>query len=256
MGRKEHVMFLESLVEYTPQVKARRRWATVVSFAIEVLCVGVVIAFPLIYNEALPALQAAATELLAPPMAAGPVGPTTEVERPRGPRTQSEVTADGGVRLPVRIPDHTYIPKEPEQALPTGGGAGPYIPGSILGTGNDRGRTVTELLDTRTIGVAKPTEAATTRQVLTSQFVEGLLIRRVQPAYPHLAVIAHTQGQVVLHAVIGRGGTIQGLQVVSGHPQLVQAAVDAVKQWRYRPYVLNGRPIEIETQVYVNFVLR
>jgi protein TonB len=66
---------------------------------------------------------------------------------------------------------------------------------------------------------------------------------------------ARVQGQVVLRAMISREGTIENLQVLSGHPMLVRAAVDAVRQWRYRPYVLNGEPVEVETEVKVNFVL-
>ena len=85
--------------------------------------------------------------------------------------------------------------------------------------------------------------------------MEGNLIHRVQPDYPPLARQARIQGQVVLRAMISREGTIENLQVLSGHPMLVQAAVDAVRQWRYRPYVLNGEPVEVETQVTVNFVL-
>ncbi len=63
------------------------------------------------------------------------------------------------------------------------------------------------------------------------------------------------QGQVVLRAMISREGTIENLQVLSGHPMLVRAAVDAVRQWRYRPYLLNGEPVEVETEVRVNFIL-
>ena len=85
--------------------------------------------------------------------------------------------------------------------------------------------------------------------------MEGNLIERVQPLYPPLAKQAHIQGRVILRAVISRNGMIENLQVLSGHPMLVQAAIDAVKQWRYRPYFLNGEPVEVETQVTVNFVL-
>ena len=85
--------------------------------------------------------------------------------------------------------------------------------------------------------------------------MEGNLIFRVQPDYPALARQVRAQGLVVLRAVISREGTIQNLQVLSGHPMLVQAAVNAVRQWRYRPYVLNGEPVEVETEVKVNFVL-
>jgi protein TonB len=85
--------------------------------------------------------------------------------------------------------------------------------------------------------------------------MEGNLINRVQPLYPPLAKQARIQGQVVLRAVISRSGAIENLQVLSGHPMLVQAAMDAVKQWRYRPYSLNGEAVEVETRVTVNFVL-
>jgi len=85
--------------------------------------------------------------------------------------------------------------------------------------------------------------------------MEGSLIYRVQPSYPALAKATRIQGQVVLHAVISRSGTIESLQVISGHPLLVKAAIDAVRQWRYRPYILNGDPVDVDTEVTVNFVL-
>jgi protein TonB len=85
--------------------------------------------------------------------------------------------------------------------------------------------------------------------------MEGSLIRKVQPTYPPLAKSARIHGPVVLFAVISRSGTIDNLQVLSGHPMLVQAAIDAVQQWRYRPYILNQEPIEVETQITINFVL-
>jgi protein TonB len=85
--------------------------------------------------------------------------------------------------------------------------------------------------------------------------MEGSLLRKVQPIYPPLAKSARIQGPVVLFAVISRSGTIDNLQVLSGHPMLVQAAIDAVQQWRYRPYILNQEPIEVETQITINFVL-
>ena len=88
-----------------------------------------------------------------------------------------------------------------------------------------------------------------------SHVMEGNLIRRVQPEYPALAKQARIQGTVVLRAVIDREGAIQDLQVVIGHPLLVQAAINAVRQWRYRPYYLNDQAVEVETQVTVNFTL-
>ena len=85
--------------------------------------------------------------------------------------------------------------------------------------------------------------------------MEGNLIYKPQPIYPPLARSARIQGTVVLRAIISKTGMIENLQVLSGHPVLVRAAIDAVTQWRYRPYVLNGDPVEVETQVTMNFVL-
>jgi protein TonB len=90
---------------------------------------------------------------------------------------------------------------------------------------------------------------------LSSGVTEGLLIRKVTPTYPKIAIMAHQQGTVVLQAEIGRDGTIQNLRVISGPPLLVGAAIDAVRQWHYRPYLLNGEPVEVETQITVYFTL-
>jgi protein TonB len=93
------------------------------------------------------------------------------------------------------------------------------------------------------------------RAVRTSSMLEGNLIRRVDPTYPPLARSARMQGSVVLTAVISKAGTITNLRVLSGHPMLVPAAIDAVSQWLYRPYILNSEPVEVETQITVNFKL-
>jgi len=86
-----------------------------------------------------------------------------------------------------------------------------------------------------------------------SHLSEAQLVNRVEPVYPHVAAIAGIQGQVKLHASIARNGSIQSLNAISGHPLLVRAALDAVGQWRYRPYYLNGEAVEVETFITVNF---
>jgi periplasmic protein TonB len=80
-------------------------------------------------------------------------------------------------------------------------------------------------------------------------------IHKVQPAYPALARSARVQGIVVLQAIISKQGTIENLRILTGHPMLAPAAIEAVRQWRYRPYILNGEPVEVETQITVNFAL-
>ena len=82
-----------------------------------------------------------------------------------------------------------------------------------------------------------------------------MVIRQVKPVYPHTALITHTEGIAVLRAIVEKDGTVQDLRVISGSPLLVSSAVDAVRQWQFKPYFLNGLPIEVETQVTVNFVI-
>ena len=86
--------------------------------------------------------------------------------------------------------------------------------------------------------------------------MEGNLIHRVEPVYPMIAKQAGIQGTVVVRALISRTGEIDQVQIISGPAMLGPAAVDAIRQWKYGPYVLNGYPIEVETQITVNYILR
>jgi TonB family protein len=94
------------------------------------------------------------------------------------------------------------------------------------------------------------------QRVRVSTDVEsGLLQTRVDPKYPPLARQARIQGQVILQVIIGKTGDVENVQLFSGHPMLAPAAIEAVKQWKYRPFLLNGEPVSVETQVQVNFTL-
>jgi protein TonB len=84
---------------------------------------------------------------------------------------------------------------------------------------------------------------------------QALLLHKTMPAYPRTAVIAHVSGAVELHAIIGTDGRIRELAAIGGHPLLIPAALEAVRQWVYRPTALNGRPVEVETTITVNFIL-
>jgi TonB family protein len=86
--------------------------------------------------------------------------------------------------------------------------------------------------------------------------MQGLFLRKVAPVYPPLARQARIQGTVMLNAVIGKDGAILDLKLVSGHPMLAPAAMEAVRQWRYKPYLLEGTAVEVETNIQVNFALR
>jgi protein TonB len=84
----------------------------------------------------------------------------------------------------------------------------------------------------------------------------AILIRRVEPVYPILAKMAHREGRIELRAIISTDGSIRSLEVISGDPLFVRASYDAVSQWRYRPLILNGQAVEVETNITVIFQLQ
>jgi TonB family protein len=117
-------------------------------------------------------------------------------------------------------------------------------------------------VDVQSLANAKPQTSAGGPQtprpmrVRVSQGVmQGMVISKVPPIYPPDAKAARIQGSVVIAATIGKDGNIQSQQLISGHPMLAPAAMDAVKQWKYRPYLLNGQAVEVDTQMTVNFTL-
>jgi TonB family protein len=101
----------------------------------------------------------------------------------------------------------------------------------------------------------RPVNKSTQRVPVSQVVSSGLLLHHVQPTYPPVARQARIQGSVELHAEISKDGSIQSLSLISGHPLLVPSAIEAVKQWRYKPYILNGEPVEVETTVTINFLL-
>jgi protein TonB len=103
---------------------------------------------------------------------------------------------------------------------------------------------------------ARMPKIATPQRVRVSQGVmQSVLVKRVNPEYPSEARKGRIQGTVVMHAIISKAGDIATLDLVSGDPMLTPAAIDAVKQWKYKPYLLNGKAVEVDTQIAVNFTL-
>jgi protein TonB len=125
------------------------------------------------------------------------------------------------------------------------------VPGGV--PGGQMGGVIGGIISSTPTAVPK---VATPQRVRVSLGVsQGLLIKKVQPTYPPLARQARIQGRVLLQAEISKDGTIENLRLINGHPMLAPAAIEAVKQWRYKPYMLNGEPVAVETQVEVNFTL-
>lgn len=238
-------MFADSLLDNNWDNRSHRGWTTLASFALQALWVGIVLLLPLLYTEGLPQLQLMGN--IAAPSPPAPSPPT----RPRSSSTSHQSNLMGNHLMQIsQIPRviQNIVETEPP---PTREVFGTGVPG---GTGMP-GSTVTVLDSLDSSNFAAPMLRPSAPPPRVSRIMEGSLIYKVQPSYPALAKATRVQGQVVLRAVISRTGTIESLQVVSGHPLLVRAAIDAVRQWRYRPYVLNGDPVEVETEVTVNFVL-
>jgi protein TonB len=244
-------MFEDSLIESGGRKSGKRGATTLLSFIIQMGLVGVLILIPLIYTEALPKQQLM-TFLVAPPPPPPPPPPPAAAPPVKVIRKIETELDNGQLRTPTKIPQKIQMIKEDEAPPSMSTGVVGGVPGGV--PGGSMGGVIGGIIgQTQTTAVPK---VATPQRVRVSQGVsEGLLIHRVQPTYPQLARQARIAGTVVLQASIGKDGAIQNLRLVSGHPMLAPAAIEAVKQWKYRPYFLNGEPVEVDTQITVNFTL-
>jgi protein TonB len=242
-------MFAESLLEVTWAQRSRRSWTTLTSFGLQAAVISLLLLLPLLKTVGLPGAPASVST----PVIVG----SYSGEPAQTPRTGSASQAPSNPAVahfvaPGRVPHG--IPRgadEPSDQPPTGIGNGPE--GTGLPWGDPNGLHLPIPSGTRPVLLPAPPTIAHT--FLTSNLLEGSLIRRVLPIYPSAAKLAHIQGTVLLAATISKAGTIDDLHVLSGHPLLAGAAIEAVRQWRYRPYILNREPVEVETQITVKFVL-
>ncbi len=244
-------MFEDSLIESGGRLKTKRGWTSMVSFTIQIGIIGVMVLIPLIFTEALPKQQLM-TFLVAPPPPPPPPPPAAAPVKIVK-VIQTDIV-NGQLRTPTKIPKKIEMIKEDEAPPPVMAAAGVVggVPGGVPG-GSMSG--VLGGIVNSTSAVAVPKMATPTRVRVSSGVSQGLLVRRVNPTYPPLARQARIQGVVILQAQISKDGSIENLQLVSGHPMLAPAAIEAVKQWKYKPYLLNGEPVEVDTQVQVNFTL-
>jgi protein TonB len=248
-------MFSDSLLEFGVQRK-RKAFATTTSFILNCLAIGVMLALPLIFTEDLPKAQLL-TFLVAPPPPPPPPPPAAAQIQKVIHQIQTDLMSTGQLRTPSRIPQKVQMIKEEEAPppMPSTGGVVGGVPGGIPGgqLGGVIGGIVNSTSNLATVPKFVPVVPQRLR--ISQGVTRGLLIHRVEPTYPPLAKAARVQGEVLLSAVIDVNGQIQNLQLVSGHPMLVPAAIAAVKQWHYKPYLLNGQPVEVETTITVIFSL-
>jgi len=219
----------------------RRGWATLTSFAVQATAVAVALFIPLLHPGLLPRLDL--TPHLVPifmPHPAAPIVRSASATHSDSPQVPHVFTA------PATVPTEINLSTDP----PIGEPEAPCVQ-CVTGAGQS--------IAPGGIGIiplaAAPALPKLAPKPRVSAMMDGYLMRRVQPDYPFLAKQARVQGPVEMAAVISKQGAIENLQVLSGNPMLIPAALNAVKQWRYRPYILNGDPIEVDTRITVTFVL-
>ena len=242
-------MFTETTYDAMWGHRSRRGWTTIASFTLQGMGIGLLLILPITHPEALPSWTRMTSPIWTTPSV--PVGPPPSDPIRGSANVAPSNMSTTGLVAPPSIPSEVASIVENTAPPPVDAGPG------VLGGSSDVRATnwVIGSFGRSANNVTPPPTQESHRSPPVSVIMTGYLIHRVEPIYPPLAKTAGVQGPVVLAAVISRQGAIENLQVLSGHPMLVRAAVDAVQQWCYRPYVLNGEPVQVETQVTVNFVL-
>lgn len=234
-------MFGETLLESSPTARKRKRWPMATAFTVETIIAAVLVIVPLLSTGVIP--LSASVRIVAPLNRPVPIQQPDHVRAakncicgPASAASQPVVRLVSNNHSAIHWgEDNTPTTTIPELANPGGdpNSNGKGMPNMPTGNGSD--------------------VKLQPKRVPVSDLSPGQLINRVEPVYPRMAGLSGVQGEVKLHAVIARDGRIMSLNVISGHPLLVRAAEDAVSQWRYRPYYLNGEAVEVETFITVHF---
>jgi periplasmic protein TonB len=250
--KAEVPLFQDSLIASGNNLPKRNPWATFGSLAFQLLVLALLVLVPLFHTEILPKSEQVVTQLYLPPLpAAAPPPAAVNVAKPRTPTPVTQVSTPHPKA--ISIPQRQEAPPAPSGAV---GGVPGGVAGGVLGgvVGGVPGGVLGGVLGAT--GTAPVLAPAAPRKIHVAPHVaEGNLVHDVTPQYPPEAGRNRIQGNVVLQAVIGKDGTVRDVRVESGLPVLAQAAINAVKQWRYRPYMLNGEPVEVDTEITINFTL-
>ncbi len=236
-------MFNELVVSGAKGEMARthKPWSIGLSVIIQAAILGAMLLIPLIYTQVLPKTMLT-TFLVAPPPPPPPPPPQQAVVKQVQP---AKVLVVNKMAAPTVIPKKIEIAKDeaPPAVNPND------TPGVAGGTGDVLGGVGTGAAP------APPPPAAPKRITVGGNVQAAALVNKVEPQYPPIAKTAHVSGTVVLHAIIAKDGSVEKLQFVSGPALLMASAMSAVKEWRYRPTMLNGQPVEVDTTVQVVFSL-
>jgi periplasmic protein TonB len=245
-------MFEEMVVSNAKNKKTNKPWTVFISMLLQIGFLALLILIPLIYTEALPKTLMSSI-LLAPPPPPPPPPPPAAVQVVHV-KPVAHLMEAGKLVAPKAIPKDIKIIKEEEAPPDVGAGMVGGVPGGVAG--GSMGGVIGGVIGGAGSTAAPPPPKVTPKRITVGGNVQAAhLVNRVQPVYPPLARQTRISGTVKLHAIIGKNGAVEQLQVVSGHPLLVQSALDAVKQWRYQPTLLNGEPVEVDTEIDVIFSL-
>jgi periplasmic protein TonB len=252
-------MFEQTFVEG----KTKKTWTVLVAFIAQIVLMIVAVILPMIYFDVLPktTLQ---SFLVAPPPPPPPPPPPSAPAPVKIVKVIPRQFDAGKLMAPKVVPKEIATIKEEELPPATTGVAGVVggvpggvaggTPGGVLGGIISSGNQVAALPPPPPPPVEKK-PVTPKRITIGGNVQQAKLVRQPKPNYPPLAKQARISGVVHLAAIISKDGTIQDLKVISGHPLLIPAALEAVKQWVYQPTLLNGEPVEVSTQIDVNFTL-
>ena len=232
--------------------KTRRTWTVVFSSIVQIVVILVMITLPMIYFDALP--KGTLTSFLVAPTPPPPPPPPPPPEAPKVVKVIPRQFDEGKLLAPKEAPKHVAVIVDSELPPPSSS-----VSSVVSGQG------FTGVLSSLLGGIQaaapppalkKEENASVQQHIRVGGYVQtAKLVKQPRPNYPALAKSARIQGVVKLHALISKEGTIENLTVISGHPLLVPAALEAVKQWVYQPTLLNEQPVGVETEIDVNFTL-
>jgi len=254
-------MFAQTFVQ-TGQTK--KTWTVLVATVIQFCLLAILIVIPMIYFDVLPAATLQSF-LVAPPPPPPPPPPAAAPAPVKVVKVIPRQFDAGKLMAPKAIPKQIAEIKEEELPPPTAGAAGVVggVPGGVAG--GTPGGVLGSIMSSGAAAPPPPPPPPPKKEEkpqqvqrikIGGQVQQANLIKQVKPVYPQLAKQARISGTVHLSAIISKDGTIQELRALPGaHPLLVPAAIEAVKQWVYKPTMLNGEPVEVVTTIDVNFTL-
>jgi protein TonB len=238
-------MFEESLVESTPILRTRNRLPVLASISAQACIVAALLAIPLLHPEILPT-TAAKLLTLAPPPLPKPIPP------PQQPLHMVTTTNAPSISTPAQAAHISSTTLTQIRGQESSSPAVPNFNSTAIGSGN-----APPIFGSGPASSSPPISvqpaARAARPSISLGVAAGMLLAPIQPVYPQIARLTHTEGTVVIHAIISKSGAIESARVTSGPAMLQPAALEAVRSARYRPYLLNNQPTEVETTISISF---